>query len=84
MPSVMTTCQNHDQKNIVSYTANEFTNTSETKTTAKSATFTFPSLLLPEDSNFTVMGSFTLLGNGGVFGVGVVETKFCNNRFGGG
>ena len=47
---------------------------------------TFSSLLFPpNDSNLTLIGSFLLdLGMGGVGGVGVGVTKFCNNLFGGG
>ena len=49
---------------------------------------TFSSLLLlfpPNASNFTLIGSLLLaLGMGGVGGVGVGVTKFCNNLFGGG
>ena len=46
--------------------------------------FTFSSLFPLIGSNFTLMGSFLLLGIGGVGGVGVGETKFCKSRFGGG
>ena len=48
--------------------------------------FTFSSLLFPpNDSNLTLIGSFLLaLSMGGVGGVGVGVTKFCNNLFGGG
>ena len=49
---------------------------------------TFSSLLLLfplNASNFTLIGSLLLaLGMGGVGGVGVGVTKFCNNLFGGG
>ena len=43
-------------------------------------------LLFPLNaSNFTLIGSLLLaLGMGGVGGVGVGVTKFCNNLFGGG
>ena len=47
---------------------------------------TFSSLLFPPNgSNLTLIGSFLLaLGMGGVGGVGVGVTKFCNSLLGGG
>ena len=78
MPAVMTTCQ---QK--VKFSKNLFMLERYQKQ-HQTTLVTFSSLFPPNDSNFTVIGSFLLLCMGGVGGVGVGVTKFCNNLFGGG